>query len=159
VTRLVTPLPLALSLFLHRLTQSFVTSRMDIVGSSLLGARPVISACPFCLWLALLSTPLTQSFVTSRLDIGESNLLVTSPVISACSFSLASSSLSLPFAICSALDPLLPGTPSDYLGALLLGGSAYGASVPATRLVTSACCLSSSFAFAISPFSSTCALS
>jgi hypothetical protein len=75
---------------------------------------------------------------------------VTRPVISACSFSLASCSLSLE------PDPLLSGTPSDYLGALSLGGSIYGASVPATRLVT---CLSSFFAFATSPFSSTCALS
>jgi hypothetical protein len=69
---------------------------------------------------------------------------------------LASSSfsLSLPLAISLAPDPLLPGTPSDYHGALSLGGSTYGASVPATRLVTLACCLSSSFAFDTS-FSST----
>jgi hypothetical protein len=50
---------------------------------------------------------------------------------------LASFSLSLPLAISLAPDPLLPRTPSDYLGALSLGGSTYGASVPATRLVTS----------------------
>jgi hypothetical protein len=96
----------------------------------------VIAACTFCIWLALLSLPLTQSFVTSLLDIVESNLLVTRPVISACRFSLASTSLSLLLDGSLALDPLLPGTPGDYLGALSLGGSTYGASVPATRLVT-----------------------
>jgi hypothetical protein len=83
---------------------------------------------------------------------------VTRPVISACSFSLAYSSFS---SACYflALAPLLPGTPSDYLGGFSLGGSTYGASVSATRLVTSACCLSSSFAFATAPFSSAYALS
>jgi hypothetical protein len=89
---------------------------------------------------------MTQSFVTSRLDIVGNNLLVTRPVTSAPSFSLAYS-FSLPLVL------ILPGTPSDYLEALALGGSTYGESVPATRLATSASCFSSFFAFATSPFS------
>jgi hypothetical protein len=54
----------SLSLLLHRLSQSFVTSRLDIIGSYFLGTYPTISACPFCLWLALLSLSLTLSLVT-----------------------------------------------------------------------------------------------
>jgi hypothetical protein len=74
------------------------------------------------------------------------------------SLSLASSSLC---SVCSFFCACLssPGTLSDYLGALSLGDSTYGASLPNTCLVTSACCLSSSFTFATSPFSFTCALS
>jgi hypothetical protein len=41
-----------------------------------------------------------------------------------------------------ALVPILPGTPSEYLGALALDASTYEASVPATRLVTLARSLS-----------------
>ncbi len=81
---------------------------------------------------------------------------MTHPVIPPCYLQPAlvslPPSLFLPLAIslALALAPLLLGTSSDYLGALSLGGSTYGASVPATRLVSSACCLSSSFAFATS---------
>jgi hypothetical protein len=49
-----------------------------------------------------------------------------------------------------ALVSILPGTPSEYLGVLALGGSIYEASVLATRLMTFARCLS--FAFATSAF-------
>jgi hypothetical protein len=87
------------------------------------------SACSFSF---AISPSKTQSFLTRRLDLVGSNPL-----------------LSLPLAVSLALDPLLPGNPSDYLGALSPGGPTYEASVPASRLVTSA----SSFAFATSPFS------
>jgi hypothetical protein len=61
---------------------------------------------------------------------------------------------SLPLHNFLALALLLRGTSSDYLGALSLGGSTYGAFVLATHVVASACSwLSFSCAFATSLFS------
>jgi hypothetical protein len=75
---------------------------------------------------------------------------VTHLVTSACSFSFSLACFSFSSIVAFLpLVPLLHGILSDYLGGLSLGGPIYGATVPATRLVTSACCLSSSFAFAI----------
>jgi hypothetical protein len=118
-------------------------------------SRPVSSAFSFV--ASSLSTYI-QSFVASRLDIGGSNLDSSSDFLLV-SLSLLLRLLYPPLAPSFALAYLLPGTLSDNLGALSLGGSTYGASVTATCVVTSYCCLSSSFAFATSPFSSTCALS
>jgi hypothetical protein len=95
---------------------------------------------------------LTQIFVTGRLDIVVINLLVTRRMMSTCTSSLASSSLSSTVTFSSACSSSCWDS-QRLSGALSLGGSTYGASFPAIRLVTSACCLFSSFAFATPPFS------
>jgi hypothetical protein len=72
-----------------------VLSLVDLIGSTLLVTRPVLSlwlshaslplsvslalAIALSLWLPLVSRPLIQSFFTRRLDIIGSNLLMTRP--------------------------------------------------------------------------------
>jgi hypothetical protein len=61
-------LPLALPLLSFALTESFVTSRLDIVGSNLLATRPVISACTLSLTCSSFSST-DRELCRSRLDI------------------------------------------------------------------------------------------